>query len=218
MIDLQRRLTNISCKSIQFAELQTAFDEIALILLSRIRISTPREHFYVREIEFYFYNEEIHPDPYSHKHKRQAEFGEWYFHRFNTIESFLKSNRNGIDITFGNKEENCFGGILIRKIQNVNKKELIVGINKVVRELIKNIGEENTDEVALNTGQKAFDKSQILHLEIDANIHSVPVYKTQRNGLTFRDDELSRKYFKIPYCYYNHDLNIPQIIEVRPTL
>ncbi|HLX53875.1 MAG TPA: hypothetical protein VKR58_08035, partial [Aquella sp.] len=108
-----------------------------------------------------------------------------------------------------------FGGLLIRKIQSKTTNELIVGINKVARELIANIGEEHTNEVALGIGGSVFDKSEILHLEVDNNNHSAPIYKTQRNGLTFRDDELSREYFKIPYCYYNHNLNNSQIIEVR---
>jgi len=95
-------------------------------------------------------------------------------------------------------------------------QELIVGINKVARELIKNVGEENVNEIALGFGQKAFDNEQLLHLEVDGNNYSTPIFKTQRNGLTFKEDELARKYFKIPYCYYNHNLNVSQIIEVRP--
>lgn len=216
MTDLQKYLSQIANQPLSQIDYEKAFDEIADGLLRQIKIVTPKNHFHLREIEIYFYDKENHPDPYSHKNKRQAEFGEWYFHRYADIKPFLNSNRNGIDITFGNKSANIFGGILFRKIQNIETKELIVGINKVVRELIKNIGEENTNEIALGLGQKVFDKDQILHLEVDGNNYSSPIYKTQRNGLSFTDDELARKFFKIPYCYYNHNLNIPQIIEVRP--
>ncbi|HLX54298.1 MAG TPA: hypothetical protein VKR58_10170 [Aquella sp.] len=215
MIDLQKSLSDIALGHVVQNQLVNCFDNIAVLLLRQTKIVTPKDHFHFREIEIYFYDKEIHKDPYTHKNPRQGEFGEWYFHRYTDISTFLKSNRNGVDITFGNKDQKLFGGILIRKIQNTTTNELIVGINKVSRELIANIGEENTNAIALGVGGKAFDNKQILHLEVDGNNYSAPIYKTQRNGLAFRDDELSRDYFKIPYCYYNHNLNNSQIIEVR---
>ncbi len=111
--------------------------------------------------------------------------------------------------------ENC-GGILIRKIQNTKTGDLIVGINKVARILIENVGEEFINDIALGFGQKAFDKEQPLHLEVDGNNYSAAIFKTQRNGLTFKENELAKKYYKIAYCYYNHNLNVSKIIEVRP--
>lgn len=218
MTDLIKILTDISTRKVGQNNLQMAFDEIAVGLLRQTKIVTPKDHFHLREVEIYFFDKENHPDPYTHKNKRQAEFGEWYFHRFIDISTFVNSNRNGLDITFGNKAENIFGGILIRKIQNTQTKELIVGINKVARKLIENIGEENVNEIALGIGQKAFDKNQLLHLEVDGNNYSTPIYKTQRNGLSFKDDELAKKYFKIAYCYYNHNLSVSEIMEVRPAV
>ncbi len=218
MNNLIKTLTDISTRKVGQNNLQMAFDEIAVGLLRQTKIVTPKDQFHLREIEIYFFDNENHPDPYTHKNKRQAEFGEWYFHRFTDISTFINNNRNGLDITFGNKAQNIFGGILIRKIQNTKTKELIVGINKVARKLIENIGEENINEIALGIGQKAFDKSQLLHLEVDGNNYSTPIYRTQRNGLTFKEDELAKKYFKISYCYYNHNLNVSEIIEVRPAV
>lgn len=216
MTDLQKNLTDIITQQVRQTNIDNAFDEIAVSLLRQTKIVTPKDQYHLREIEIYFYDKENHPDPYTHKNKRQGEFGEWYFHRFTDIKTFLNSNRNGVDITFGNKPTNLFGGILIRKIQNTKTQKLIVGINKVARELIKNVGEENVNEIALGFGQKAFDTKQLLHLDVDGNNYSTPIFKTQRNGLTFKEDELARMYFKIPYCYYNHNLNLSQIIEVRP--
>ena len=218
MTDLEKTLIDIIKQKVRQIDLDKAFDEIAVSLLRQTKIVTLTNQYYLREIEIYFYDKENHPDPYTHKNKRQVEFGEWYFHRFTEIGTFLKSNRNGVDITFGNKATNLFGGILIRKIQNTKSQELIVGINKVARELIKNVGEENVNEIALGFGQKAFDEEQLLHLEVESNNYSTPIFKTQRNGLTFKEDELARKYFKIPYCYYNHSLNVSQIIEVSPAI
>jgi hypothetical protein len=218
MIDLQKILTDISTQNLQPSDLEKAFDEVATILLRQTKIVTKKKAFYFREIEIYFYNQETHPDPYTHKRPRQSQFGEWYFHRFLDIEPFLKSNRNGLDITFGNEEQDIFGGILIRKIQETKTSELIVGINKVARSIIDNVGSENINEIALGSGQKVFDNNERLHLEVEGNNYTTAIFKTQRNGLSFREDELSRTYYKIPYCYYNHNLNVAQIIEVRPAI
>lgn len=216
--DLVKVLTDLASQKVRKEDLLKAFDEIAVSLLRQTKIVTPKNHFHFREIEIYFYDEAIHPDSYAHKNKRQLKFGEWYFHRYTDIEPFMKSNRNGVDITFGNEQKSIYGGILIRKIQNIQTSELIVGINKVAKELIKNIEEENANSIALGFGQLAFDKTQKLHLEVDGNNYSAPIFKTQRNGLSFKDDELAKKYFKIAYCYHNHNLNISEIIEVRPAV
>ena len=219
MTELQKNLSTLSSGKVVHKDLENAFDEVAINLLRQTKIVAGNKEFYLREIEIYFYNKETHPDPYAHKNKRQLEFGEWYFHRFSDIEPFLKSNRNGLDITFGNKELGIYGGILIRKIQDTKtKNELIVGINKVARSIIDNAGTKNMNEIALGSGQKVFNNNEHLHLEEEENNYTTPIFKTQRNGLTFRDDDLSKTYYKIPYCYYNHNLNVAQIIKVVPAI
>jgi hypothetical protein len=216
MTDLIKLLSDLHTQQLFNKDLIKAFDEIAICLLRQTKIVTPKDQFYLREIEIYFFDKKNHSDPYTHKNKRQSEFGEWYFHRYTDINSYIKSNRNGVDITFGNKDAELFGGILIRKIQNIDSNELIIGINKVARCLIENVGENKMNDIALGNGSKVFDIKQPLHLEVAGNNYSSPIYKTQRNGLTFKEDEMSKKYFKSPYCYYNHNLNITQIIEVKP--
>ena len=216
MQDLQKLLKDLTSAEPQ--ELENIVNEIAVCLLRQTKIVTPKEQFHLREIEFYYYDAQKHPDPYTHKRPRQALFGEWYFHRFKNVSAFLKSNRNGIDITFGNQESNLFGGILIRKIENIRTGELIVGINKVVRELIKDIPDVDVDSMVIGTGQIVFDRQQPLHLEVNGNSYSSAIYKTQRYGLSYKDNELAQDYYKRPYCYYNHNLNVKQIIEVRSAI
>lgn len=195
------------------------FDEIAITLLRYTKIVTPKYQYYLREIEIYFYDKDLHQDSYAHKNKRQLKFGEWYFHRYTDIEPFLKSNRNGVDITFGNELEGIYGGILIRKIQNINSGDVIVGINKIAREFIDNIGKENVNTIALNnSGHFVFDKNQLIHIEEERNNFSAPIFKTQRNGLTYKNEKMANHFYKAPYCYYNHDINISKIIEVQPAL
>ena len=215
MTDLINLLTDLSTGKIAKNDLNEAFDEIAIALLRQTKIVTSKDEFYLREIEIYYYHKYIHADPYAHKNKRQLEFGEWYFHRYTKIESFLKSRRNGVDITFGNSQRGIYGGILIRKIQNTNTSQMIAGINKVARVLIDNIEKENVNDIANGSGQLAFHKNQFLYIDIEANNLQTPVYKAQRNGLKFKDEEVANDFYKAVYCYYNHNLNTSQIVEIR---
>ena len=211
--DLVKGLCDIYSKPHDENSLTRLFDEIAVGLLRQSKIVTPNEHFFIREIEFYFYNQEFHPDPFAHsftnKENRQKHFGEWYFHRYKDLKPFLNCTWNGVDITFGDEQHGSFGGILIRKIQNAITGDQIKGINRVVRALIKNIGEDNTgamNDLALGFGQKVFNKNQLLHLEVANNNFSVPIYKTQRNNLGKKKTEGTEKFLELSYCYYNHDL------------
>ena len=213
--DLAKGLSDLATQRYGIDNVSKVFDQLAVTLLRQTVIVTPKNNFNLREIEFYLYDEVLHPDSYAHKNKRQSEFGEWYFHRFTDIEPFLKSNRNGVDITFGNKEKGIYGGVLIRKIENVKTKELVVGINKVARKLIDNIGRENVNNIALGNGQLAFDKEQLLHLKVGNPNFSKSIYKTQRYGLTFKNEETANQYYKAQYCYYNHDLNTNTITQVK---
>ncbi len=212
MTDLEKLLTDVYSQTNKDSLIKI-FDEISRSLLRQVKIVTPKASFYIRELEIYYYDLDLHPDPYTHKNKRQLEFGDWYFHRYITIESFLLSNRNGVDITFGNKSKQIYGGILLRKLQHAESSELIVGINRVAKTLLSLAQHENANHLAHHIGKTVFDKTQALHLDVGGNNYSAPIYKTQRNGLTFKNNEVANFYYKAPYCYYNHEIN-SQIIEV----
>ena len=211
--DLVKTLSDLATRKYETGDLSKVFDQLAICLLRQTVIATPNDNFFLREVEFYYYDKDSHPDSYAHNNKRQLTFGEWYFHRFTEIEPFMKSNRNGIDITFGNEQKEIYGGVLIRKIQNARTGDLFAGINNVVKELIRNIGKENVKHLASGKGQFAFDKEQIMRLEKGNHLFSSPIFKSPRNGLTFKNEETSNKFHKASYCYFNHDSNI---IEVRP--
>lgn len=80
------------------------------------------------ELEYYFFDAQIHPDPYVHKSYLQLKFGEFYVH-----EKAL--NRIGLDITFGNGSS--FGGILIRGLQK-HGSGYFAGTSNCLKELTKN--------------------------------------------------------------------------------
>ena len=209
--DLVKGLSDLAIQKNKTGYLSKVFDQLAISLLRQTVIATPTNNFYLREIEFYFYDKESHADSYAHNNKRQLTFGEWYFHRFTNIEPFMKSNRNGIDITFGNEQKEIYGGVLIRKIENAATGELFIGINKVVKELIRNIGEKNVNQIALGSGQFAFDREGLMRLEKGNHLFSSPIFKSPRNGLTFRNEETANKFHKADYCCFNHDSNITEV-------
>lgn len=209
--ELVKTLSDLATRKHKTDDLSKVFDQLAICLLRQTIIETTKESFYLREVEFYYFDKDSHPDSYAHNNKRQLTFGEWYFHRFTDIEPFMKSNRNGIDITFGNEQEGIYGGVLIRKIENAATGELFVGINKVVKELIRNVGEENVNQLAHGSGQFAFDRKHIMRLEKDNHLFSSPIFKSPRNGLTFRNEEQANKFHKAAYCYFNHDSNITEV-------
>ena len=209
--DLVKGLSDLAIQKYKTGDLSKVFDQLAVSLLRQTVIATPNNNFYLREIEFYFYDKDSHPDAYAHNNKRQLAFGEWYFHRFTEIDPFMKSNRNGIDITFGNEQKGIYGGVLIRKIENAATGELVVGINKVVKELIRNIGEENVNQLAHGSGQLAFDRDGLLRLEKGNHLFKSPIFKSPRNGLTFRNEETANKFHTAAYCYFNHDSNITEV-------
>lgn len=86
-------------------------DAIASYLLTRTHLVVAGDIYYLVEIEFYYYNQQ-HPDPFTHKDPLQLTCGRWYFHRQGN--KYRSGSFKGIDLTFGDGE--TFGGILIRSI------------------------------------------------------------------------------------------------------
>lgn len=88
------------------------------------------------ELEFYFYDNEKHPDPYVHMNELQQKFKKFYYHG------------SGIDITFGNGTN--YGGILIRGIK-INNNEYINGPLNSINRIFQNqkITQQNADDLKL---------------------------------------------------------------------
>lgn len=84
------------------------FQRIADKLMNHWILKAGEEEYRITEIEFYV-NNAGHEDDYTHMHDLQKTNGKWYFHG------------SGLDLTCGN--ENMYGGILLRAIWNINKKE-----------------------------------------------------------------------------------------------
>lgn len=104
----------------------TRFRKCAEFLMNQCILETSQNKYRFTEIEFYKYSSK-HPDGFCHNHKTQEEMGKWYFHPYN----------DGVDITFGDRSEKVFGGILVRGIRRdkVND-DPICGPTMVLAELL----------------------------------------------------------------------------------
>lgn len=217
MTDLEKNLSDLSSNSVSANEIEKIFDEIAVSLLRQTKLIAGDAQYLIREIEFYFcsgyYNN--HKDPYIHSSqyntvRRQEEFGEWYFHRYKSSETYLKQKFRGLDITVGNKELGNFGGILIRKIQHKGSDQVISGISNIVGEIISKIGEAELNKLATQKGKFVLDTNSKLHLTINGESQYKPMFKTTREIPNPKNEE-EQKYYTKPYRYFNY----PEIIPVR---
>lgn len=211
MLDLENTLYEISTNQINKIDLEKYFDRIAVLLLQHSQIETMKFNYYFKEIEFYFSSDYYdHLDPYIHSNKyktvvRQQEFGEWYFHRFKSIETYPLQKYRGIDLTFGSKVNNNYGGILIRRIQNIKTGKNIEGISNIVASLIEDNGIEVIKKLATQKGKYVFNNNSPLHITQNTNSIDKTIFKGLRHNLsTNKNDTL---YFNKYYCYSN-DLNL----------
>jgi len=97
-------------------EFESKFREIANHLLNNVLLYINEKPYRLCEIEFYYCGY-THPDLFTHKDTNQKKSATWYFHR--TAGVYRDGNYKGIDITFGGNDNNKFGGILIRCIEEL---------------------------------------------------------------------------------------------------
>lgn len=121
--NLRLKLTKDSLKEkIIQSGYQDAFDEIAEILLKQVAICKGEKIFYIKDIEFYLY-ENNHRDIVTYP--RICKAGQWFFHPSGIDISFessvdVKSNDNELFQPILN-EDAFFGGVLIRAIYPADK-------------------------------------------------------------------------------------------------
>jgi hypothetical protein len=217
MTDLEKTLIELATNKIQPEDLEKTFDDISVGLLRESKLVAGKSQYLIKEIEFYFSSEYYkHFDTYAHSNQyktvqRQGEFGEWYFHRYKSADTYVKQKFRGLDISFGNKEFKNFGGILIREIQPIGTTQIIDGISNIVGEIIDKIGVTELHNVATQTGKLVFDNSCSLHLEVESNSYDKPIYKSIR--VIPKPDSKEREEF---YSKYYRYFNSPEIKQVRP--
>lgn len=185
-------------------QLEKGFNVVAKLLLLQSNLMVADKAYEFLDIEFYFYNEKIHPDPYSHSfqyassvRKKESVTGSWYFHRFTGMEKYTHTRR-GLDITYGDGEKQRYGGILIRSIKNLQDGRVISGPSRVVAEIILSANDPlNLERIAfdMNAGV-AFDPKELLHISPLENPRTVHVCSSERFGLSDKYPEYRGKKYR----------------------
>lgn len=123
MQDLRSKLTKDSLiKGRNNGGYQKVFDDIAKILLNKVAICKGKKIFYIKDIEFYLY-ENNHRDIVTYP--RICKAGQWFFHPSGIDISFESS----VDVKSNDyelfqpilREDAFFGGVLIRAIYPADK-------------------------------------------------------------------------------------------------
>lgn len=101
---------------------QKVFDDIAEILLNKVAIRKGKKIFYIKDIEFYLY-ENNHRDIVTYP--RICKAGQWFFHPSGidiSFESSVEVNSNDYELFQPIlREDAFFGGVLIRAIYPADK-------------------------------------------------------------------------------------------------
>lgn len=197
-------------------EIEKAFNEIAKKIFYEYVLVVGKQNYRITEIEFYYYDKCIHPDPYVHCNEIQEKFGEWYFHRYKESDKLKVGNYKGLDITFG-KGKACkiYGGILIRAIEKYDDtNEYTEGPCNVVKQILEEFSINEYNKKEYNKFLKEIEKHDIFeNNKIIKKINLISlsssekkndiVYKCPRNGLSIKSNPDSHweEYIMKPYRY-----------------
>lgn len=162
------------------------FDQIAACLLNETELLVGKQPHRFTEIEFYYFQDE-HPDPFTHRDPLQLECGRWYFHRTRGV--YRGGSFKGIDLTFGT--EKAHGGILIRGIEKPDGS-LIDGPSLCVDHLLDATGADDVATLDKAIGSRvAWDPKNPLQLRELDEPTSRSIYRTARIGLSLKKSKKS---------------------------
>lgn len=184
-------LSNIAHTSKSTAEVEEGFSKASKLLLLDYKLVAGNTDFEILELEFYFYREGVHSDPYSHAFQypnrvvpKMSVTGSWYFHRFIGIEKYTHTRR-GLDLTYGSGELMAYGGMLIRSVKREVDNKLISGPSNVMAKVLEAANNpQAVQKIAFNLEEgMAFRKDSIIRLVPREDPLEIPLFKTKRQGL-----------------------------------
>ncbi|MCU0703821.1 MAG: hypothetical protein MUF18_07570 [Fimbriiglobus sp.] len=97
-----------------YADFPAWFDRVAHQLLFGCRLVANGVPMRLIEVEAYYHGPG-HEDTFAHRDPVQLTPGRWYFHR--TGGQYRGGSFKGLDLTFGDRAANAFGGFLIRGVE-----------------------------------------------------------------------------------------------------
>ncbi len=172
------------------SDIQELFNKTAKELMNNYILNIDNLKIELTEIEFYYFNCNIHEDTYVHIDKLQkGTCGFLYVHKKNYP-------RGGIDITFGN--EKFYGGILIRGIKIDDK--FISGSATIKKYIMEKISQNIIHEYSIL--QKYFDNHKD-DICLNKNINKdYKIYYSTRVGL---NREIDKNFYDKKYRFLRED-------------
>lgn len=184
-------------------DIESAFQDIAHVLINHTQLVIKDESYRIMEIEFYYDNGDSFKDPYIHADERQKTSDNWYFHRKG--DGYSDGKIKGLDLTFGN--ETSLGGILLRGLENITTGEYIDGPSRIVNKILEKNAVTRVVEIAPQLEElKASDLSNLLHLkDYESPVFQIPI-KCPRVGLTLKSKkELEQMRYILRYYRFLAD-------------
>lgn len=169
------------------------FEDVCNLLFYKTVFHVGNQRFKITEAELYLNDKDNHPDVFTHGSKEQEKTGLFYFHKNKGGVKFKEFPRSGIDITFGN--ENRFGGILLRGMQNLDcDSDYLDGPAKVSQKVVEALGVNKVKDIA-STIDINISNSQDLWFE-DVSGENQSIYKVPRIGLSLSNNNVKER---LPY-------------------
>jgi hypothetical protein len=157
------------------------FRSIAQQALLATRLQVAEETYRLTEVEFYYCND-AHPDPFSHRQPITLECGRWYFHRSHG--AYRGGSFKGLDLTFG--DGHSFSGMLIRSIESPDGV-LIDGPSLCVDHLLKQLRAKSVAELDRRIGPRtAWEVGNPLRLTGVAVNDPPTIFDSARVGLSLK--------------------------------
>lgn len=120
-------------------DVREQLDFLATLTLNNSKIVIENEIFYPTEIELLCFIKDYHEDPWLHNSYSQLNHLTWYFHG-------KTSNRYGLDLTFGNIDQNIYASMLLRGIKRSDGKLKIYGPSKISNYILDKLSLSSIDE------------------------------------------------------------------------
>ena len=200
---------NIEKSNGSVEEMQCIFYETAKELMNNYVLKIEDDiEVELKEVEFYYYDKNKHPDDYTHGHNLQKECCKLYVHG------------SGLDITFGNGK--YYGGILIRGIK-INGK-YVAGPGKVMQKIAKELGIIKKDNEKFNyeeLQQKLDNLYESNKIYLNDNKQEIfqnkYLYIYSREGLLRKFKKYSHALYRFfAYDYFNEKNNIINRDSIKP--
>ena len=170
------------------------FLSIANILLNESYLKVNEKIYRLVEIEFYL-KCKSHIDPYTHGDPDQLLMHTFYFHKFKTS-TYKSGTFKGMDLTYGNADEEAYFGILIRAIEDMDTKEIIEGPCNVVNRILLEYDVESIMDLTNGENLNIFENNKNFILCESNNLSKRKLFAGPRIGLSAKYPEFQNKLYR----------------------